>query len=89
MFFNSKLPFEQFLKYAMNSIQTKDIVSGLVKSLAFATVIVHVGCFEGFRVRGGPEAVGVATTAAVVKSTFLVIIVDGLFTAIFYFMGIS
>jgi phospholipid/cholesterol/gamma-HCH transport system permease protein len=89
MFFTSHLPPEQFLKYAMNSIQTKDIVSGLVKSLAFATVIVHVGCFEGFRVRGGPEAVGVATTAAVVKSTFLVIIVDALFTAIFYFMGIS
>jgi phospholipid/cholesterol/gamma-HCH transport system permease protein len=89
MFFTSNLPPEQYLKYTMNSIQTKDIVSGLVKSLAFATVIVHVGCFEGFRVRGGPEAVGVATTAAVVKSTFLVIIVDALFTAIFYFMGIS
>jgi phospholipid/cholesterol/gamma-HCH transport system permease protein len=89
MFFASNLPPEQFLKYAMNSIQAKDIVSGLVKSLAFATVIVQVGCFEGFRVRGGPEAVGVATTAAVVKSTFLVIIVDGIFTAIFYFMGIS
>ena len=89
MYFSSQIPAEQFLKYTMNSIQIKDIVSGLIKSLAFATVIVHVGCFEGFRVRGGPEAVGVATTAAVVKSTFLVIIVDAIFTAIFYAMGIS
>ena len=89
MFFTAHLPPEQFVKYTLDSIQMKDIVSGLIKSLAFATVIVQVGCFEGFRVRGGPEAVGVATTAAVVKSTFLVIIVDGIFTAIFYFMGIS
>jgi phospholipid/cholesterol/gamma-HCH transport system permease protein len=89
MFFNAHLPPAQFLKYAMDSMQIRDIVSGLIKSVAFATVIVHVGCFEGFRVRGGPESVGVATTAAVVKSTFLIIIVDGIFTAIFYFMGIS
>jgi phospholipid/cholesterol/gamma-HCH transport system permease protein len=89
MFFTVHLPPAQFLELAMNSIQTKDILSGLFKSVAFATVIVQVGCFEGFRVRGGPESVGTATTAAVVKSTFLVIIVDAVFTAIFYFLGIS
>ncbi|WP_263358592.1 MlaE family ABC transporter permease [Acidicapsa ligni] len=89
MFFIAHLPLEQFVKLALNAIQMQDIVSGLIKSTAFATVIVQVGCFEGFRVRGGPESVGIATTAAVVKSTFLVIIVDAIFTAIFYFMGIS
>jgi phospholipid/cholesterol/gamma-HCH transport system permease protein len=89
MFFTNHLPPGQFVGLALDSIRMQDIVSGLIKSVAFATVIVHVGCFEGFRVRGGPEAVGVATTAAVVKSTFLVIMVDGMFTAIFYFMGMS
>ena len=38
-------------------------------------------------VRGGPEAVGRSTTAAVVKSTFLVIVADVVFTTIFYFTG--
>jgi len=31
--------------------------------------------------------VGRSTTAAVVKSTFAVIVADAIFTAIFYFMG--
>jgi phospholipid/cholesterol/gamma-HCH transport system permease protein len=50
-------------------------------------LFVHVGCLEGLRVRGGPEAVGHSTTAAVVKSTFLVILADLVGTAIFYLMG--
>ena len=61
--------------------------AALIKSMAFAAIIVLVGCLEGFRVRGGPEAVGRSTTAAVVKSTFLVIVADMFFTAIFYFTG--
>ena len=50
-----------------------------------ATIIAHVGCLEGFRVRGGPDSVGRSTTSAVVKSTSLVIVADAVFTAIFYF----
>jgi phospholipid/cholesterol/gamma-HCH transport system permease protein len=76
-----------YLRYAMHSIVLRDVVTGLIKSLAFATIIVHVGCLEGFRVRGGPDAVGRSATAAVVKSTFLVILADVGFTAIFYLTG--
>jgi phospholipid/cholesterol/gamma-HCH transport system permease protein len=68
------------------SIELHDVVSALIKSIAFATIIAQVGCLEGFRVRGGPDAVGRSTTAAVVKATFLVVIADAVFTAIFYFM---
>jgi phospholipid/cholesterol/gamma-HCH transport system permease protein len=65
----------------------KDVIAGLIKSVAFAIIIAHVGCLEGFRVRGGPDAVGRSTTTAVVRSTFLVIVADAVFTAIFYFLG--
>jgi len=71
-----------YLTSVVHSMVLRDIVTGLVKSIAFA--IVHVGCLEGFRVRGGPDAVGRSATAAVVKSTFLVILADAGFTAIFY-----
>jgi phospholipid/cholesterol/gamma-HCH transport system permease protein len=67
----------------MNSIQLRDVITGLIKSVAFATIIAHVGCLEGFRVRGGPDSVGRSTTSAVVKSTFLVIVADAIFTTIF------
>ena len=41
---------------------------------------------EGFRVRGGPDAVGRAATSGVVWSTFFVILADVFFTAIFYML---
>jgi phospholipid/cholesterol/gamma-HCH transport system permease protein len=86
MFFSTHLGFLLYLRYVLTSIELRDIISGLIKSIAFATIIAQVGCLEGFRVRGGPDAVGRSTTAAVVKATFLVIIADAVFTAIFYFM---
>ena len=89
MYLSTKITLAVYLRYVFDSIELRDVFSGLVKSLVFATIIVHVGCMEGFKVRGGPEAVGRATTSAVVKSTFLVILADLFFTAIFYLMGWS
>jgi len=85
MFFSTHLAPSLYLRSVLASIQLHDVIVGLIKSLAFATIIAHVGCLEGFRVRGGPDAVGRSTTSAVVKSTFLVIVADAVFTAIFYF----
>ena len=87
MFFSTRLGLVLYLRYVLTSIELRDVISGLIKSLAFATIIAHVGCLEGFRVRGGPDAVGRSTTSAVVKSTFLVIVADAVFTAFFYFTG--
>ena len=81
------MAFGVYLHYVVHSMALRDVITGLVKSVAFAMIIVQVGCLEGFRVRGGPDAVGRAATAAVVKSTFLVILADVGFTAIFYLTG--
>jgi len=85
MFFSTRLSPSLYLHYVMNSIQLHDVITGLIKTVAFATIIAHVGCLEGFRVRGGPDSVGRSTTSAVVKSTFIVILADAIFTTIFYF----
>jgi phospholipid/cholesterol/gamma-HCH transport system permease protein len=87
MFFSTHLGLMLYLRYVLTSIELRDVIAGLIKSLVFATIIAHVGCLEGFRVRGGPDAVGRSTTTAVVRSTFLVIIADAVFTTIFYFTG--
>ena len=78
------MPFGVFLRSVARTLALRDLMMGLLKSLAFATIIVQVGCLEGFSVRGGPDAVGRSTTAAVVKSTFLVILADVGFTTLFY-----
>ena len=85
MFFSARLAPLLYFHYVLESIALRDVITGLIKSVAFATIIAHVGCLEGFRVRGGPDSVGRSTTSAVVKSTFLVILADAIFTAIFYF----
>src|SRR5216683_1174265 len=84
---STEMAFGVYLRDVVHSIVLSDVIIGLVKSLAFATIIVHVGCLEGFRVRGGPDAVGRSATAAVVKSTFLVILADVGFTSLFYLTG--
>jgi len=87
MFFSTHLGLVLYFRSVLTSIQLRDVIGGLIKSVAFATIIAHVGCLEGLRVRGGPDAVGRSTTSAVVRSTFLVIVADAVFTAIFYFTG--
>jgi phospholipid/cholesterol/gamma-HCH transport system permease protein len=46
-------------------------------------VIVVIGSFYGFQVKGGAEGVGKATTAAVVSSIFAVILFDAVFSLLY------
>ena len=69
----------------LSALVKRDILTGLVKSVMFGVVITAVGCMEGFSTGLGSEQVGRSTTSAVVKSIFMVIFVDVIFTAIFYF----
>jgi phospholipid/cholesterol/gamma-HCH transport system permease protein len=85
MYFRTKMTPLTYLRDVANSILLRDVFTGLLKSLVFATIVVQVGCMEGFKVQGGPDAVGRSTTSAVVRSTLLVILADLFFTAIFYF----
>lgn len=74
-----------FYDQVVQSLILKDIWTGLVKSLVFAWIIGLVGAFQGFRVKGGAEGVGRATTASVVVAIFMVILADSILGLIFYF----
>ncbi|MGB0034033.1 MAG: ABC transporter permease [Candidatus Acidiferrales bacterium] len=74
-----------YLQATLDNLHTRDITTGLIKSVMFGLVITAVGCQEGFSTGLGSEQVGRSTTSAVVKSIFLVVMVDLVFTAIFYF----
>jgi phospholipid/cholesterol/gamma-HCH transport system permease protein len=69
----------------LDALVLRDITTGLIKSVMFGVVITAVGCTEGFSTGLGSEQVGRSTTSAVVKSIFMVILVDLIFTALFYF----
>jgi phospholipid/cholesterol/gamma-HCH transport system permease protein len=73
-----------YIRAALDSLYIRDIVGGLIKSFVFATLVTQIGCLEGFRVKRSAQDVGRATTSAVVRAIFLVIVADLLFTALFY-----
>ena len=76
-----------YLRASLDALLLRDVVSGLVKSVMFGMAITAVGCHEGLSTGEGAEQVGWSTTRAVVVSLFLVILVDLVFTALFYILS--
>ena len=74
-----------FFNRVFEVLTLRDALIGLGKSYFFAWVIVIIGSYYGFNVKGGAEGVGKVTTQAVVASIFWVIILDALSSMIFYF----
>jgi phospholipid/cholesterol/gamma-HCH transport system permease protein len=74
-----------FLTQLHGSLVLKDILTGLLKSIVFAWIIVLIAAHHGSRAYGGAESVGLVTTTSVVSSIFWVIVADAAFNLIFYF----
>ena len=60
----------------------------MIKAPFMALVIGLVACVEGFAVDGSAASLGMKTTASVVKSIFLVIVVDAAFSIVVSQLGI-
>jgi phospholipid/cholesterol/gamma-HCH transport system permease protein len=72
-----------YLINTIHAVHTQDIVSGLVKAAVFGLIITMLGCFNGYRSRGGAEGVGQATTNAVVYASVLIFFSDYFLTELF------
>ena len=82
--FNLKISFIRYFNQTADALVMKDLITGLVKTFFFATIIAQVGSYQGLIVEGGAEGVGKSTTSSVVTSIFLIIIADLITTMIFY-----
>lgn len=74
-----------YIDKTIKALVLKDIYTGLAKSFIFSILIALVSCHQGLSVSGGADAVGKATTQAVVISIVLIIVVDCLATAVIYY----
>ena len=79
----SGITFDTFLSRLKEAIDISTVISGMIKAPFMALIIGIVASVEGLKVGGSAESLGRHVTAAVVKSIFVVILVDGLF-AMFY-----
>ena len=78
---------EIFLARLKESISLNTFEVGMIKAPFMALVVGIVACVEGMAVKGSSESLGLQTTASVVESIFLVIVLDGLFAIFFASIG--
>ncbi|MEM8884260.1 MAG: ABC transporter permease [Planctomycetota bacterium] len=77
----AQLYWDQMIQFVTRT----DLRLGVFKSFIFATIVGVTGMAQGFRVRGGAEGVGLATTNAVVYSIIFIILADCIITALHFF----
>ena len=73
-----------YLTSTFSNLQSQDVVSGLIKAAVFGFVIALMGCFNGYRSRGGAQGVGAATTSAVVSASILILALDYVLTQVLF-----
>ena len=72
-----------FIARLKEAISLTHLKVGMIKAPFMALAIGIVACSEGLRVKGSAESLGLQTTTSVVKSIFLVIVLDGVFAMFF------
>lgn len=73
-----------YLTSTFDYLETKDVVSGLVKAAAFGFIITLMGCYHGYHSKGGAQGVGQATTNAVVSASILILLSNYFITELFF-----
>jgi phospholipid/cholesterol/gamma-HCH transport system permease protein len=66
----------QFIRGLRLFFEPFDIQFSLIKAASFGFAVSSIGCYFGFTTSGGAEAVGRATTQAVVVSSMLILVLD-------------
>ncbi|MES2127616.1 MAG: ABC transporter permease [Pseudomonadota bacterium] len=78
----------QYLTRLPQVVSLSDLMVGLFKAPVFAFCIAAIACMHGLRVSGSADSVGRETTRSVVKSIFLVLVLDALFSILFEKLGV-
>jgi len=81
-------PLTTYLDRVMLSADYIDLLGGLLKSLAFGLLVAGIGCLRGLKTTTGASAVGDSTTRAVVSVIILIVITDGIFSVVYFYLGI-
>src|SRR6202030_4524576 len=74
-----------YIMRALESADTWDLYSGMIKSVVFAWIVITIACNAGLHVEGGAEGVGQATTSSVVQALLAMLVSNAILTGIFFF----
>ncbi|BBK42207.1 ABC transporter inner membrane subunit [Allostella vacuolata] len=77
-----------FFNQLVNSTGHVDLLGGLFKAAVFGLLVGGVGCMRGLQTTTGAAAVGESTTRSVVSGILLIILSDGLFAVLFFYLDL-
>ena len=73
-----------YINATLENLEAVGIISGLTKAAVFGFIIALMGCYNGYKSKGGAQGVGEATTNAVVSASILILIFNYVITEIFF-----
>ena len=73
-----------YINATVQNMEALDIISSLVKAAVFGFFITLMGCYNGYKARGGAQGGGEATTNAVVSASILILIFNYIITELFF-----
>jgi phospholipid/cholesterol/gamma-HCH transport system permease protein len=77
-----------FVSALPKAVQISNLWLALSKSVVFGLLIALIGCHYGLRVKPNTQSLGQGTTASVVTSITVVLLVDALFAVVFKGVGV-
>jgi phospholipid/cholesterol/gamma-HCH transport system permease protein len=85
---NMDVSFTQYIQQSRNAVDLIDISTGLLKSVFFGMLIAIAGCQSGLQCGRDSNAVGIATTNAVVRAIVYLVVADAAFNILYDKLGI-
>ena len=83
-----QIPPSYFVRSLPGAVDVANLLLATAKSAVFGALIALIGCHYGLRVQPNTESLGQGTTASVVTSITVVILVDALFAVLFKDVGL-
>jgi len=81
-------PLITFFHQVQYAVSYGSLIGGLIKAFVFGILVAGIGCLRGLQAKTGATAVGESTTSAVVSGIILIAITDGIFSVIYYYLGV-
>jgi len=82
------IPVSQYFTQTTQALDLADFAQGWIKSAVFGVLVAVAGCLRGMQCGRSSEAVGIATTSAVVTAIVWIIVWDSIFAVVFHVLGL-
>ena len=82
------LTFVEYSNQLINAVSLGDFFAGVFMATVFGVIIALVGCLKGIKCGRSSQAVGLATTSAVVSSMVMIVVASAVLTVLYSALGI-